>query len=501
MGCGRSKIVEKGPQPNNNVKEPQGDNKPDKKVNYVIQNKAILNKDPVGNHYQVLGKIGSGAFGRVYKAKNLKSGNIRAIKVVKKAMLKFQEGDKSFLKEIEMLVSLSHANIIKVFEYFEDEENYYVVEELADGGELYDQLSKMSSFSEKEAALIMKQILSAVVYLHSCNIVHRDLKPENILLESSEENSLGNLKLIDFGTANFCEKDNLTARIGTPYYIAPEVIKKAYDKQCDVWSCGIILYILLCGYPPYDGDDDDQIMKNIETKSFEFPDEEWRSVSSEAKSLITRMLIKDPKKRIMPQQALEDVWFKINTSKEGLNLVNLKDRISNIEKFSKKEKLQQACISFLVHQMSDNDQVKELKKLFIALDTSGDGRLTFKEIEEGLKTHPELCDTLGKDDLLETLKKIDTDENGYVDYEEFITATINTNNLCSNKNLKIAFGFFDKNNSGSLDHKEVKQCLVMLFKKDICSAEIQKVISDIDVNNDGQISFEEFEALMKRVIT
>lgn len=469
----------------------------------LISNKIIFNSDSVGKHYKVMGKIGAGSFGKVYKAQHLLSKKIRAIKVVKKSMLKYQDGNKAFLKEIEMLVSLDHPNIIRVYEYFEDEENYYVVEEFAEGGELYEQLYKLQSFNEKDGAKIMRQLLSAMIYLHENNICHRDLKPENILIESST--SL-NIKIIDFGTANYCSEDkDLTQKVGTPYYIAPEVINKKYDKRCDIWSCGIIMYILLSGYPPYDGDDDETIMKNILKEEFDFKSEEWQDISNEAMELISKMLVKDPSKRISAQDAINHTWFKLTEDTSASNKINnqnLKQHFSNIKKFSQKEKLQQACISFLVHQLGTNEQVSELRKIFLALDKSGDGRLTYEEISQGLKEmSPNLSNELELKDLEDVLKSIDTDQNGYIEYEEFIVATVNKNLFLSENNLKIAFEFFDKNNSGNLDQKEVKNLLVMLCKKDVCVNEIKMIMNEIDTNQDGEISFDEFKALMKKVLS
>ena len=149
-----------------------------------------------------------------------------------------------------MLSGLDHPNIIKVYEYFIDNKFYYVVTEIASGGELYDQIAKILYFNELDAAVIMQQLFSAIFYLHSRGIVHRDLKPENMMLETQAKGDL-NIKLIDFGTANFYSKEEgsnkMTLKVGTPYYIAPEVVKKNYDNKCDLWSCGVIMYILLCG--------------------------------------------------------------------------------------------------------------------------------------------------------------------------------------------------------------------------------------------------------------
>ena len=529
MGCGSSKVREnKESSSNSNQKEIKAEKKEmtvnsetkthrsqnrhstgnKERGDLLIENKVILNRDSIRKHYKVLEKIGSGSFGKVFKATHLPTNQERAIKVVKKSMLKYQDGDSHFLKEIQMLVSLDHPNIIKVFEYFEDEQNYYVVEELAVGGELYEQIAKLNSFSEKIAALIMRQILSAVVYLNENDIVHRDLKPENMLLESKSSLDDLHIKLVDFGTANY-SKDNetMTLKVGTPYYIAPEVIKKKYDKQCDVWSCGVIMYILLCGYPPYDGEDDDDIMKSIINDNYEFPEEEWESITPSAKELISRMLEKDPAKRITPQEAIVHPWFISlldNEEKDDklMKTFDIKSHFSNLKKFSQKEKLQQACVSFLVHQLGATEQVNELRKIFLSLDKSKDGRLDYNEIIEGFKKlDSKFLNELEIDNIEDIIKRIDTDGSGYVEYEEFLVATVNKNLILSENNLKVAFDYFDKNNSGNLDQKEIKGLLLMLCKKDVCTKEIKKIIDEIDENKDGEISFDEFKGLMKKVLS
>jgi len=514
MGCSNSTIVEENNDTSKNKSNnetqrksnfAQTENEEHKKIKLLIKNKVILNTDQIKYHYKIIEKIGSGSFGKVFKGLHLLSNQFRAIKVVKKAMLKYQDGDRTFLKEIEMLVGLDHINIIKVYEYFEDEQNYYVIEELAEGGELYEQLYKLNCFSENLAASIMKQILSSIIYLHDNNIVHRDLKPENILLKTKNNQDDLSIKIVDFGTANYCsDNQDLNQKVGTAYYIAPEVIKKKYDKQCDVWSCGVILYIFLCGYPPYEGEEDEDIINAILDENLEFPIEEWDHISKEASDLVSKMLHKDPQKRILPINAINHKWFQLHKDPTAVKFdqSKLSLHLNNLKKFSQKEKLQQACVSFLVHQLGANEQVHELKKLFIALDKSGDGRLSYEEIKSGLKDlESNLGGALEVQNLEKILMNIDTDNNGYIEYEEFIVATVDKQVMLSQNNLKLAFNYFDKNGDGQLDRKEIKNLLLLLSKKDVCTNEIKLIISEIDQNDDGEINFDEFKDLMKKVIS
>ena len=203
-------------------------------------------------------KLGKGSFGNVYKVKHKITGEIRAMKIIKNPNKNDncrKKIDKKLLNEIQVLRTLEHPNIIKIFEYFIDEKCHYIVSELIAGGELYETIVKFRKFNEKKAAYILKQILSALNYLHSRSIVHRDIKPENILVQQFDKNKNSdelNIKLIDFGASNFFkENEILTLKVGSPYYIAPEVLNKSYNEKCDIWSSGVVLYVMLTGSFPF----------------------------------------------------------------------------------------------------------------------------------------------------------------------------------------------------------------------------------------------------------
>lgn len=169
------------------------------------------------------------------------------------------------MKEVQIMKMIDHPHIVKIFEYFENDRFIFIVMELMEKGELFDKIQEEHHFSEDKAVKIMKNILEGVNYLHKKNIVHRDLKPENILFTKN-----GVLKIVDFGTSKFFTKKVMKTTHGTPYYIAPEVLKEKYDEKCDIWSCGVILYILLCGFPPFNGKDDEEIMNNVRKGTFNF---------------------------------------------------------------------------------------------------------------------------------------------------------------------------------------------------------------------------------------
>jgi calcium-dependent protein kinase len=472
----------------------------------ILQNALIVeNKGSIAKFYKIIEKIGSGTFGKVYKVLHTPTNQKRAMKVVKVDTVNYQDDDKRFLKEIEMLSQLDHPNIIKIFEYYSDDLNYYVITELANGGELYEQIYNIHNYNEYDAAVIMKQLLSAVWYIHSRNIVHRDLKPENILLETNKKGDL-NIKIIDFGTSNYYDKNKkLTLKVGTPYYIAPEVLRKDYNNKCDVWSCGVIMYVLLSGSPPFDGPDDISIMDKVKAGKYNFNGKEWLSVSKEAKALIDRLLCYDQKKRINADEALRDPWIVKFAKQKELkdqspgNLENLRRPFENLRKFNAKQKLQQATIAFLVHHVSSTDMVKDLRNIFKELDENGDGTLSYDEIKSGFKKYYH-DEKIAEKELEEIIKKIDQDNNECIEYEEFIRATVNLDVLLTEENLKMAFAAFDKDGSGILSHDEIKTALGLIESSEEDEKIIKNIIAEIDINGDGDISYQEFKELMVKVL-
>lgn len=202
--------------------------------------------------------------------------------------------------EINNLKDLDHPNIIKINEFFEDEKRYYIVTEICKGGELFDEIVEKGYFAEKDAAKLMKQILSCINYCHLNNIVHRDLKPENILLEKDKD--FDKIKIIDFGTSLMFEKGvDIKEKLGTPYYIAPEVLKKKYGPKCDIWSCGVIAYIVMCGAPPFNGDSEKEIINKVKDGRVSFSSPIWNKISPEAKDFIEKLLKVNPDVRLSAQ--------------------------------------------------------------------------------------------------------------------------------------------------------------------------------------------------------
>ena len=457
-----------------------------KKENLISHKKGSISKE------YTLGKtLGTGSFGQVRLGVHKATKQVRAIKILKKSEVNLQ----NLIDEISILSKLSHPSIMRIFEIFEDNLNIYIVSEYCKGGELFDIITEKGSFSEKEACIVMKQLMSGICYSHQNGIVHRDLKPENILLENSDNNDL-TIKIIDWGCAKtITKKEKLHQADGTAYYIAPEVLKGDYDEKCDVWACGVIFYILLCGYPPFNGDDDDEILEAVLKGQFEFPKDEWESVSDKAKNLIKKMLTVDPKKRISALDSLQDVWFKENEEKSDVDKKLSKSLLKNMKKFKKNRQFEKATIAFIINQLVLKDERSELEKQFKEWDLNGDGVLSKDEIVKGYKK------TYGKVDENEIenmIKSIDLDGNGVIDYNEFLACTMSKDKILRNENLEMCFKAFDTDNSGKISLDEI----FAIFKKGNKEAgdleAFQNMIKSADENGDGEISLREFKDIMKK---
>ena len=444
------------------------------------------------SNYELLNYIGKGGFGRVYKVRHKLSNQYRAMKIIKCKADNPHNNTAEIIKQINILKTLDHPNIIKVYEFYSTEKYIYIINELCTGGELFNKIVEVKYFTESTACFIMRQLLSAVAYCHDKGVIHRDLKPENILIENSEEKDKEyfHIKIIDFGTCEILKKKKLTEQIGTSFYIAPEVLKNGYNEKCDLWSCGVILYILLCGSPPFYGKNEKEIFQKILDGNVNFKHKIWNKISDDAKNLVIKLLQVDPSQRLSAAEALEDEWFKkninINIINETQSQNNFNIFIKNISEFCAEQKLQQATLAFLVHNFAPKEELNELKKIFFVTGlTNIDYNFNF-----GLKEEESL------DGLI---KNIDSDNNGYITFEEFLIASINKEKILTEKNLKMAFDVFDRDKNGGISHEELKYILGE-YNPNAREYLWKKMIQQIDLNQDGQISYSEFHKMMMDVI-
>ena len=437
--------------------------------------------------YEVIKQLGKGGYGKVYEVKNIKTGEIRACKHLSKLNIKNLE---KFRREIEILKKMDHPNIIKLYEVYESERSLYLVMEECKGGEIFDRIirhiQEKKMYSEKDAAIIFEQVMSCIAYCHNRNICHRDLKPENLLYLNAGDEKNNRIKVIDFGLSQAC--DRLKTKVGTAYYVSPEILSGTYTHLCDIWSAGVILYILLSGDPPFNGANDNEIYTKIVQMKFSFPERKWKNISNDAKDLLCHMIVPE-KERYTAEQVLSHPWFK-NASDVPLSSIEFNDQ-NLFMNFVNGSFIKKMGLMFIASRLDENE-INNLKNVFSAIDKSKDGQISFEELKKGLL---ELKSShLSEEELKKVLDSIDVDKNGKIDYTEFIAATIETANYYRQERLLEAFENFDKDGSGQISKSELLETL----KAEKCQEnEVEKFIKAVDKDGNGKISIEEFMSLMK----
>ena len=437
--------------------------------------------------YDVVKQLGKGGYGKVYEVKNKKTGEVRACKHLSK--LNVKDLDK-FRREIEIMKKMDHPNIIKIYEVFESERSLYIIMEECKGGEIFDRIiehiQNKQMYSEKDAANIFQQVMSCIQYCHNQNICHRDLKPENLLYLNPGSEKDNRIKVIDFGLSQAC--DRLKTKVGTAYYVSPEILNGNYTHLCDIWSAGVILYILLSGDPPFNGPNDNAIYNKVAQMKFSFPENKWKNISKEAKDLISHMLVPE-KERFTASQVLEHDWFK-NAKDVPLSEIQFNEK-NLFMNFAKGSFIKKMGLMFIASRLDENE-INNLKNVFSAFDTGKDGQISYEELRKGLMDMK--SNKMTEEDIKKLFEALDVDQNGKIDYTEFIAATMDEANYYKHERLLEAFESFDKDGSGQISKGELLQTL----KAEKCQEkEIEKFIKAIDKDGNGKISKEEFMALMK----
>ncbi|KAJ4870647.1 Calcium-dependent protein kinase 12 [Raphanus sativus] len=438
-----------------------------------------------------LGKIlGQGQFGTTYLCTHNQTGQNLACKTIPKRKLLCQEDYDDVLREIQIMHHLSeYPSVVRIQDTYEDSDSVHLVMELCEGGELFDRIVKKGHYSEREAAKLIKTVVGVVETCHSLGVLHRDLKPENFLFASCDEDAF--LKSTDFGLSVFCKPGETFAElVGSAYYVAPEVLHKHYSRECDVWSAGVILYILLCGFPPFWAESEIGIFRKILQGKLNFETNPWPSVSESAKDLIKKMLESDPKKRLTAHQVLCHPWIVDDTVAPDKPLDCAV--VSRLKKFSAMNKLKKMALRVIAERLSE-EEIGGLKELFKMIDTDNSGTITFEELKDSVKR---VGSELMESEIQELLHAADVDESGTIDYGEFLAATIHLNKLEREENLVAAFSFFDKDSSGYITLDELQQAWKEFGIND--SQHLDEMIKDIDQDDDGQIDYGEFVAMMRK---
>ena len=480
--------------------------------------------------YQDIELLGGGTYGVVKKVclKNNKE-TVRAMKIIDKQHIEKGQ-EKQLFEEIEILRKLEHPNIMKIYEYFIDQKYIYIISEFLDEGDLLGKLKKLNSMSELVVKFLMSQILDAVAYLHANRVFHGDIKLENIMLYKTsrkrkkrfttinrdlnsninlqkqlENNSQSNseyieemsnyeIKLIDFGCSKYLTKkrhNSLSGIVGTSMYCSPEVVNNLYDEKSDEWSCGILMYILLTGDLPFEGETEIEIFDNIKKYNINFNTGELKNVSNNCMNLLKSLLDPKKKNRITALEALKHPFFtdklnpmKILTQHKDLNILK---KFLQLERYP--SILHKVVVAYLCFNFIDIEEEKKLSELFRFLDQKNRNKLDYEDFRIGFI---EANIIVSHDDLKKFMKLLDTDGSKLIEYQEFLRALCDKDMLFKDENLKAVFNVIDKDKKGYINLKDIKNFIIGIKDDNFKESDLEKLGEKLKVSNDSEITFEKF---------
>jgi len=435
--------------------------------------------------------LGEGGYGVVCRAQCKKTGLEFALKTIHK-----KTDQLSLLRnEIDITKAMDHPTVVKLAASFEDHRNIYLVMELCRGGELFDRIVDAGHFTEQQAAILVRQMCRSLCYIHASGVCHRDLKPENFLFLDKGPLEDSQLKLVDFGLAKRFSSQQavFTTCLGTPAYVAPEVLSGSYSVECDLWSCGVIVYILLSGGTPFGGNTDKQVIKSVRRGEYSMQGSIWKEISSSAKDLIRKLLCVDPKSRLAASQVLQHKWVvdgvpAAANSERGLCLVE------NLRSFCSQGFFKKAARTVIAGQLKHH-QIKDLKAAFEALDTDADGTISLREIHDAL----EKMDLNIPHDLHKIMQDLDSKGSGRIEYTDFIAGALDERVYGCEEVCWNAFKFFDRDDDGTISQDELKILLAQQELQELPGMrKLADIVHEIDVDGDGRIQFSEFMRMMTK---
>ena len=490
--------------------------------------------------YEELEDIGFGNYGVVKKVRLIKNPDIiRAMKIIPEDNIVQGKGE-SLIDEVEILKSLEHPNIMKIFESFVYDNNYYIVSEFCDQGHLLGKMEKLERMDQIVVKFLMDQIFNAIAYLHSKNILHGDIKLENVLLytasnrggrrftsinrDFNEDKSLTEdinlnhgkknisqkgknyikdmmnyeIKLIDFGCSKYFVKKNkkrkLNGIIGTSIYCSPEVVDNEYDEKCDEWSCGVLMYILLCGQPPFYGEYEEEIFEKIKNCEYDFTHPAFKNVSKNCKDLIRKLLHPKKNHRIKASDALKHPFFTEsfdpNTAMtENKDLTMLKQFINPINYTSK---FHEAIIAFLSANFISEEEEKNLRALFRYMDSDGKNAITKEALKKCLK---EINIIISDEDLDKVFESVDDNGSGFIEYQEFLRNACDIKNLLSESNLKNVF-YRITGDKETMSGGDIKNFI--FHDSEIDNETLNEYFDQFGMKYEDTIIFEEFYKMIKK---
>ncbi|CAA3011340.1 CDPK-related kinase 5 [Olea europaea subsp. europaea] len=448
------------------------------------------------NKYEVGEEVGRGHFGYTCRAKFKKgelTGQEVAVKVIPKAKMTTAIAIEDVRKEVKILRALTgHDNLIKFYDAYEDHDNVYIVMELCEGGELLDRiLSRGGKYTEDDAKTVIIQILNAVAFCHLQGVVHRDLKPENFLFTSKDENS--QLKAIDFGLSDFVKPDErLNDIVGSAYYVAPEVLHRAYSTEADVWSIGVIAYILLCGSRPFWARTESGIFRAVVKAEPSYEEQPWPTLSPEAKDFVKRLLNKDPRKRMTAAQAMCHPWIKnSNDYKVPLDILVFK----LMKAYMRSSPLRKAALRAISKTLTV-DELFYLKEQFALMEPNKNGAISLDNIKAALTKNA--TDAMKESHVYDYLDSLNALQYRRMDFEEFCASALSIHQLEAlerwEQHARCAYELFEKEGNRTIMIEELASELGLSP-----SVPVHAVLHDWIRHTDGKLSFLGFVKLLHGV--
>ena len=513
---------------------------PDDIINMKISANDLIRKRQTSPwiYYKELSTLGAGSYGLVKKVCLINNpSTIRAMKIVSKENIIKGLDQSKIIDEISILKKLDHPNIMKIFEFFVDDKNFYIISDFFDQGDLSGKLEKLGKMSEVVVKFLMEQIFSAVSYLHSKKVLHGDIKLENILLYTATSkkkarrftsinmdinhiddlkkefarsktltkrsknyvNDMLNyeIKLIDFGCSKyFVNKNkhkNLSGIIGSTLYCSPEVVDNLYDELSDEWSCGVLMYILLCGEPPFPGETEEEVFQKIKKCKYSFKYKEFKEVSNNCKNLIKRLLEPIKNKRITASEALKHPFFteSFNPSEMEKKDLSILKNLINFKPF--KSKFHEAMYIFICNNFISIDEEKKIRAVFRYIDKHGNNAVTKNDLNMVLK---EININLSDKKLDNIFYVLDANQNRTLQYGEFLRGACDKNYLLTEENMKNAFlALTEGEKREFINSDDIKK---FIFHDINIQDEIfNEYLEQFGMKKDQKINFEQFCYILK----
>lgn len=427
-------------------------------------------------------------YGSIVRATHNSSGMLRSIKIINLKLNKsFIINDRHLRLEVNTLSGLDHPNILQIFDILHDDLKLFIVMEHWDGGLLLDKIKEEGFISEKFTGLIIHQILSAVNYCHAKKVIHRDLNPKVIFMMNKQGEPF--IKVGEFGSSVFIDPEHkFEGKFDSSAYVAPEIAKEDYNEKCDLWSVGVIMYVLLSGKTPFSDGLSSMCDETMKTKPISYQPLIQNDISPEAIDLLKQLLHLDYTERISAEEALKHPWFQTIQSSDSKVSRNLIEALNHLGCYASTSKLIDAIQGFIARQVVTHKETKDLVEVFRALDSNWDGKLSKDELFKYYKkSMPENDAQTMVDNIFSAS---DSDGSGFIEFSEFIRSSMDHNNLVSKKNLETAFKMIDYDNNGKLNRLEIQS---MLDGTSLSGdKKWMKLLTMADKNNDGDIDMKEF---------